>query len=77
MCVTRIGYYGGAGEAVLSAGQDSSLRVFSTVTDLLNKSLGHASYNRKLSKKHRVSEDPVRMPPILDFTSDTTKVSCH
>ena len=77
MCVTRIRYYGGAGEAVLSAGQDSSLRVFSTVTDLLNKSLGHASYNRKLSKKHRVSEDPVRMPPILDFTSDTTKVSCH
>ena len=61
----------------MSAGQDSSLRVFSTVTDLLNKSLGHASYNRKLSKKHRVSEDPVRMPPILDFTSDTTKVSCH
>ena len=73
MCDTRIRYYGGAGEAVLSAGQDSSLRVFSTVTDLLNKSLGHASYNRKLSKKHRVSEDPVRMPPILDFTSDTTK----
>ena len=103
---------------------------FSTVTDLLNKSLGHASYNRKLSKKHRVRwvntfvclfnslidavkkwiclkfknlncgnrylwiflvlpsfcccfclflrhiifrEDPVRMPPIIDFTTETTR----
>lgn len=70
---TRIRYYGREGESVLSAGQDSSLRVFSTVTDLLNRSLGHASFNRKLSKKHRVSEDPVRMPPIVDFTTDTSK----
>jgi len=26
-----------------------------------------------LSKKHRVVEDPVRMPPIIDFTTDTTR----
>ena len=69
----RIRYYGGAGDNILSAGSDSSLRVFSTVTDLLNKSLGHASFNRKLSKKHRVAEDPVRMPPITEFTTDTSK----
>ena len=42
----RIRYYGAAGDSILSAGLDSSLRVFSTITDLLNKSLGHASYNR-------------------------------
>ena len=69
----RIRYYGGSGDSILSAGHDSSLRVFSTVTDYLNRSLGHASYNRKLSKKHRVAEDPVRMPPIVEFTSDTSK----
>ena len=68
-----IRYYGGSGDNILSAGQDSSLRVFSTVTDILNRSLGHASFNRKLSKKHRVAEDPVRMPPIVDFTTDTSK----
>ena len=69
----RVRYYGGAGDSILSAGQDSSLRVFSTVADLLNRSLGHASFNRKLSKKHRVAEDPVRMPAITEFTSDTSR----
>jgi len=70
---SRIRYYGALGESILSAGLDSSLRVFSTVTDLHNRSLGHASYNRKLSKKHRVTEDPVRMPHITEFTTETTK----
>jgi len=70
---SRVRYYGASGHNLLSAGQDSSLRVFSTVADLLNRSLGHASFNRKLSKKHRVSEDPVRMPPITEFTTDTTR----
>ena len=66
-------YYGGRGEALLSAGLDSSLRVFSTVTDILHRSLGHASWNRKVSKKHNVTEDPMRMPPIVDFTIETAK----
>jgi len=70
---SRVRYYGAKGENILSAGQDSSLRVFSTVTDILHRSLGHASFNRKLSKKHRVAEDPVRMPPITDFTTETCK----
>ena len=52
----RVRYYGGRGESIVSAGQDSSLRVFSTVADILHKSLGHASFYRKISKKHRVSE---------------------
>ena len=49
---TKIRFYGGLGQNVLSAGEDSSLRSFSTVTDLLNKSFGVASFNRKASKKH-------------------------
>ena len=39
---------------------------------MLNKSMEHACFNRKLNKKHRVTEDLVRMPPIMDFTIDTT-----
>jgi len=70
---SRIRFYGASGENILSAGLDSSLRVFSTVTDLLNKNLGHASFNRKKSKKHRVAEDPVRMPNITEFTVETTR----
>ena len=69
----RVRYYGGSGEALLSAGLDSSFRVFSTVTDILHRSLGHASWNRKVSKKHNVTEDPMRMPPIVDFTIETAK----
>ena len=45
--------------------EDSSLRVFSTVTDLLNKSLGVASYNRKLAKKFKQIDNPVKMEPII------------
>jgi len=69
----RIRFYGALGQNILSAGQDSSMRIFSTVTDILNKSLGHASFNRKLSKKHKSMEDPVRMPPVIDFTTETSR----
>lgn len=69
----KIRFYGALGQNILSAGQDSSMRIFSTVTDLLNKSLGHASFNRKLSKKKKVQDDPVRMPPVVDFTTETTR----
>lgn len=46
-----IRYHGANGDAILSAGEDSSLRIFSTVSETLNASLGKASYNRKASKK--------------------------
>lgn len=46
-----IRYHGHSGQNILSAGEDSSLRVFSTVSETLNKSMGRASYNRKASKK--------------------------
>lgn len=44
-------YYGSRGSNILSSSEDSSLRIFSTVSETLNKSLGRASYNRKASKK--------------------------
>jgi len=48
---TYIRYYGTSGHYILSAGEDSTMRIFNTITEILNKSLGKASYNRKASKK--------------------------
>lgn len=46
-----IRHHGWNGTTILSSGEDSSLRAFSTITETFNKSLGKASYHRKLSKK--------------------------
>jgi len=69
----KIRFYGSSGANILSAGQASDLRIFSTINDGMNKSMGHASYNRKRSKKYKVEEDPCRMPAIQDFTIENTR----
>ena len=66
-------FHGGNGQNLISAGGDSSLRIFSTVTETFNKSLGKASYNRKLSKKKKHQEDPHKMPPVVQFTSEVAR----
>lgn len=69
-----IRFHGANGANILSAGNDSSLRVFNTVTEIANKSFGRASYNRKISKKRGNKwADPLIMPPITAFTSETTR----
>ncbi|KZC03983.1 PREDICTED: WD repeat-containing protein 36 [Dufourea novaeangliae] len=71
---TGIRFYGNEGHNILTAGSDSSLRIFSTVTEILNKSLGRASFNRKASKKKgRTIADPMIMPPITTFAAETTR----
>ncbi|XP_015522612.1 WD repeat-containing protein 36 [Neodiprion lecontei] len=71
---TFIRFHGSNGHNILSAGGDSSLRIFSTITETYNKSLGRASFNRKASKKKsRAVEDPLIMPPITLFTSESTR----
>uniref|UniRef100_A0A182SDB4 WDR36/Utp21 C-terminal domain-containing protein n=1 Tax=Anopheles maculatus TaxID=74869 RepID=A0A182SDB4_9DIPT len=71
---TCIRYHGASGRNIVSAGEDASLRIFSTVAETLNCSLGKASYNRKASKKQKKkSEDPFRMPPIGYFTTEVTR----
>nr|XP_033332370.1 WD repeat-containing protein 36 [Megalopta genalis] len=71
---TMIRFYGEEGHSILTAGSDSSLRIFSTVTEILNKSLGRASFNRKASKKKgRAVSDPMIMPPIVTFAAETTR----
>jgi U3 small nucleolar RNA-associated protein 21 len=69
-----IRFHGASGASILSAGNDSTLRVFNTVTEIANKSFGRASYNRKISKKRGNKwADPLTMPPITSFTSETTR----
>ncbi|KAK9881958.1 hypothetical protein WA026_018150 [Henosepilachna vigintioctopunctata] len=69
-----IRFHGSNGHNILSAASDSSLRIFNTRTEQFNKSLGRASYNRKASKKRKAgSNDPLIMPPIIQFTSETTR----
>ncbi|XP_037945778.1 WD repeat-containing protein 36 [Teleopsis dalmanni] len=69
-----IRYYGNSGSSILSSGEDSSLRIFSTISETFNKSMGKASYNRKASKKkNRFQKDWLRMPPIVQFTTETTR----
>lgn len=80
----RIRFHGAAGTNILSAGLDSTLRSFSTLGENLNKSLGQASYDRKKAKKFGVLKDPGKMPPICEFTTETTRekewdsvAACH
>ncbi|KAG1680276.1 WD repeat-containing protein 36 [Nymphon striatum] len=80
----KIRFHGANGKDIISAGQDSTLRTFSTIKDHLNKNLGQASYNRKAAKRKSVKMDQKKMPPIIDFTSEITRekewdniVACH
>lgn len=67
-------FFGDEGNNILTAGSDSSLRMFSTVTEMLNKSFGRASFNRKAARKRgRLIEDPLLMPPITNFAIELTR----
>uniref|UniRef100_A0A1B6HHV9 Uncharacterized protein n=1 Tax=Homalodisca liturata TaxID=320908 RepID=A0A1B6HHV9_9HEMI len=69
-----IRFHGANSQNILSAGGDSSLRVFNTVSETANKSFGKASYNRKLAKKKGKHDAlNLQMPPIVQFTSETTR----
>ncbi|CAL7933946.1 unnamed protein product [Xylocopa violacea] len=71
---TLIRFYGNEGINILTAGSDSSLRIFSTVTEIFNRSLGRASFNRKASKKKgRAAIDPLLMPPITEIAAEITR----
>lgn len=71
---TCIRYHGQKGLHLLSAGEDSSLRIFHTISEKFNRSLGRASYNKKASKKKgRHEVDHHLMPSITEFTTELTR----
>lgn len=53
----------------LDIGEDSTLRSFSVVNDLLHKSLGCAYHNRKAAKKAAIKSEVEKMTPIIDFSA--------
>ncbi|RWS08175.1 WD repeat-containing protein 36-like isoform X2 [Dinothrombium tinctorium] len=67
---SRVRFHGIKGNWVLSAGLDSNFRCFSTYSERLNRNLGQASFNRKLAKKQGVKKEALKMPPIIEFTTD-------
>lgn len=71
----HVRFHGNRGDTIITAGEDSTMRMFSTVTERLDKSLGQASHNRKPGKKNKGASDVRRMPAILSFTSETARES--
>uniref|UniRef100_A0A2C9KX08 Uncharacterized protein n=1 Tax=Biomphalaria glabrata TaxID=6526 RepID=A0A2C9KX08_BIOGL len=64
-----IRFYGTDGQNILTAGQDSTVRSFSTVHDKNNKNLGRASYFKKASKRAGLKLDKYKMPPVVRFAA--------
>lgn len=70
---TYIRFHGDNGKSILTAGGDSSLREFNTVTEAANHSFGKAYYDKKLAKKRGERRSKhLKMPPVVQFTSETT-----
>ncbi|KAH9489302.1 WD repeat-containing protein 36 [Bulinus truncatus] len=70
-----IRFYGTDGQNVLTAGQDSTMRSFSTVHDKNNKNLGRASYFKKASKRAGLKLDKYKMPPVVRFAAEQCRES--
>ncbi|KAJ2994757.1 hypothetical protein HDV02_001333 [Globomyces sp. JEL0801] len=78
-----IQYYGSEGHHVLSTGQDRALRSFCLIRDSQNVELSQGSLVKK-SKILNVHVDDLRLPNILQFSSQLAKqaewdniISCH
>ncbi|XP_064607186.1 WD repeat-containing protein 36-like [Liolophura sinensis] len=72
---SKLCYYGDKGQTILSAGQDSTLRSFSTVHEKHSKSLGRASYNKSNSKKSGLKNDRHRMPSVVELAAEPCRES--
>ncbi|XP_068248629.1 WD repeat-containing protein 36 [Palaemon carinicauda] len=68
-------FHGSLGDTIMTAGEDSSMRMFSTANEKLDRSLGRATYNHKSGKKKKGVIDIRKMPAILSFTSEAARES--
>lgn len=85
---SHIKFYGPKGFNLLSAGQDSTIKMFHLYSERLNRNLGTARMNRK-SKHKANSTDPTdkvanKLPPITCFAAEVAKekqwdniAACH
>ncbi|CAL8341870.1 unnamed protein product [Arctogadus glacialis] len=70
---TTIRHHGNAGRDILSAGQDGTLQSFSSVHERFNKSLGHGSANKKMTKRKGLKFEEILLPPITCFSSESAR----
>lgn len=77
-----IRFYGPKGFNLLSAGNDSTMKMFHLYSERLNRNLGTARMNPKSKDKKRRSIN--KLPPITCFAAETTKekqwdniAACH
>lgn len=68
-----IRYHGAGGRHIVSAGSDSTMRIFNTVSETLNRSMGRATYDKAVTKKKGGKSDALVMPPVMNFTNETTR----
>ena len=52
------------------------MRIFSTVHDKYNKSLGRASFNKTETKRTGLKHDQHKMPPVTVFAAGTSLSVC-
>lgn len=78
---SHIKFYGSKGFNLLSAGQDSTIKMFHLYSERLNKNLGTARLNPKSKHKDRSIN---KLPPITCFVAETAKekqwdniAACH
>eukprot|EP00039_Didymoeca_costata_P007263 m.97884 g.97884 ORF g.97884 m.97884 type:complete len:916 (+) comp13615_c2_seq1:242-2989(+) len=79
----RVRHYGAEGEMLLTSGQDQSLRCSYVMSDARSVELSQGSIQKK-SKRLGISEDQLKLPPVLDFAAEPLRerdwdniVSCH
>lgn len=77
-----IRFYGPKGFNLLSAGNDSTLKMFHMYSERLNRNLGTARYNPK--SRHKKDRSISRLPAISCFAAETAKekqwdniIACH
>ncbi|CAK8691483.1 unnamed protein product [Clavelina lepadiformis] len=69
--ITKVRFY--KDTSILSAGNDSTLRLFSSTHPRKDKNLGQASLNRKKARKQSVKLDDGKLPPIVDFAIESAR----
>lgn len=71
-----IKFYGNSSDNILTAGGDSTMRIFNTKSETSNKNLGIASANRKnFKKKNRIDKmnENYTLPPVSQFSFGLTR----
>lgn len=81
---SQIKFYGQKGFNLLTAGQDSTMKMFHMYSERLNRNLGTARMNSQHKSKNKENMEINKLPPITCFACETVRekqwdniVACH